>query len=110
VPRSASRVAPTAHEAEQLRQAINALGDYAHVNVRTERGHLNVYAGDTDPVARLTPLDARQYGLSFHTHTGRWEPMPFTGDIPHLANVMVSVLEPYLQRYDFSGRKSESGH
>lgn len=49
-------------EAERLRQMIQALGDYAHVAVRAERGHLNVYPDDETPVARLTPLAAASMG------------------------------------------------
>lgn len=50
--------------------------DYAHVAVRAERGHLRVFIDDGPPVARATPLGANQYGLSFHSHTGRWEKTP----------------------------------
>lgn len=33
--------------------------------------------GSGTPVARVAPLGANQYGLSFHSDTGRWEKMPF---------------------------------
>jgi antitoxin (DNA-binding transcriptional repressor) of toxin-antitoxin stability system len=42
--------------------AVRAAGEYAHVVVRVERGHLMVYAGDEEPVARLTPLGQRSPG------------------------------------------------
>ena len=81
---------------QQLQQAVQALGDYAHVVVQLERGHLVVYAGDPEPVARLTPLTQAQYGLSFYRHDGRWERMPFTGAISELATTLVDTLGPYL--------------
>jgi hypothetical protein len=47
-------------------------------------------------VARLTPLGANAYGLSFHHHTGRWEPMPYSGPLDDLAAVIVEQLAPFL--------------
>ena len=101
---------PTNREAERLRDTIHGLGDYGHVTVRPERGHLNIYPDDEHPVARLTPLGAGHYGLSFHKHTGRWEPMPFRGDLNQMAHALVNALGIYLERWDFSSRNSESGH
>ena len=81
---------------EQLQQAVRAAGEYAHVVVRVERGHLLVYAGDDEPVARLTPLGQAQYGLSFYRHDARWERMPFRGVISEMATTLVDTLGPYL--------------
>jgi len=97
-------------DAERLRDAIHSRGDYDHVIVRAERGHLNVFAGDEYPVARLTPLGAGGYGLAFHKHTGRWEPMPFTGGLTQMADALVSTLGIYLERSGFSSGNSGSGH
>jgi hypothetical protein len=36
--------------------------------------------------------------------------MPFAGDITHLAQDLVTTLAPYLQSWDFTDRKSGSGH
>lgn len=101
---------PTEQEAQRLQAAIRALGDYAHVVVRSVRGHLNIFAGDEPPVARLTPLDAHHYGLSLMRHNGRWEPMPFSGALADMADTVVSALAPYLARYDFPNRISGSDH
>lgn len=78
--------------------AIHALGgDYAHVTVRAQRGLLYVYAEDPDDaVARLHPLADATYGLSFHHHSGRWQPMPFSGDLNHITKILVDTLGPYL--------------
>lgn len=105
-----SKNKPTVREAELLCGAIRSSGDYAHVTVRAQRGHLNVYAGDEEPVARLTPLGAGRYGLSFRNHSGRWEPMPFAGNMQEMTQSLVSALGMYLERRDFSDRKSDSDH
>ena len=96
-------------EGEQLAAAIHALGNYGHVTVEAQRGLLCVLA-DEEPVARLTPLGRDQYGLSFHQHTGRWEPTPFTGDLAHLAGVLVTEFGAYLESYDFPPTKNGSDH
>jgi hypothetical protein len=110
-PRTRTRPMPvSAPEADALQRALHALGDYAHVGVRAEHGHLNIFIDDAVPVARVTPLGANQYGLTFHSHTGRWEKMPFVGDLVHLAHDLVAALGPYLERPDFSGGTRGSGH
>jgi hypothetical protein len=97
--------------AARLEQAIRGLGDYSHVTVRAGRAHLNVYTGYEEPVARFTPIGAGRYRLSFHSHTGRWEPMPFMGDVSHIADALVSALSPFLAPDpDFSLTKSGSDH
>ncbi len=110
-PRTRTQSTPVSSlEADALQRALHALGDYAHVAVRAERGHLNIVIDDGAPVARVTPTGANQYGLSFHSHTGRWEKMPFVGDLVPLAHDLVTVLGPYLARPDFSGGIRGSGH
>jgi hypothetical protein len=42
-------------QAQQLEQAIRHLGSYCHVEVRAKRQALYIYAGDEDPIARLSP-------------------------------------------------------
>lgn len=97
-------------DAARLTQAIRVLGDYSHVTVRSGQTHLNIYAGHDDPVARFTPFGAGRYGLSFRTHTGRWEPMPFMGDAPEIAEALVTALAPYLEPDEFPRKISGSGH
>lgn len=103
------RSTPTSGETEELAAAIHALGNYSHVTVEAQRGLLCVLVDD-EPVARLTPLGRDQYGLSFHQHTGRWEPTPFTGDLAHLAGVLVTEFGAYLESYDFPPTKNGSAH
>jgi hypothetical protein len=89
---------PTAADADALRRAIHALGDYGHVRVQAARSHLTIHVDEGVPVARATPLGAGRFGLSFRTHTGRWEPMPVLADLTQLAHDVVTLLGPYLQR------------
>lgn len=96
-------------DAAQLTAAIHALGNYTHVTVEAQRDFLYVHA-DEEPVARLTRLAGDQYGLSFHHHTGRWEPTPFTGDLDRLAGVLATEFGAYLASYDFPSTKSGSDH
>jgi hypothetical protein len=92
--KSSALVAHALELATQLR-AQSAL---AEVDVRAQRGALYVYpTGEAHwAVARLTPLGANAYGLSFHHHTGRWEPMPCSGPLEDLATVIVEQLSPFL--------------
>jgi hypothetical protein len=77
---------------------LRANAELSTVDVRAQRGHLYVYPDTTEDwaVARLTPLGAAGYGLSFHHHTGRWEPMPYSGSLGELAQVIVEQLSPFL--------------
>ena len=96
-------------DANALITAIRGDGHHNHVTVRAERGCLYVDV-DEEPIVRLEPLSSNHYGLTFHHHTGRWEPTPFTGDVGHLASVITTVFGPHLESYDFPPTKSGSDH
>jgi len=98
-----------ADAANVLSTAIRADGRHDHVTVRAERGFLYVDV-DEEPIVRLEPLSGDRYGVSFHHHTGRWEPTPFTGDIGFLARVVTTELGAYLDHFDFPPTKSGSDH
>jgi hypothetical protein len=98
-----------ADAANALTTAIRADGRHDHVTVRAERGFLYVDV-DEEPIVRLEPLSGDQYGVSFHRHTGRWEPTPFTGELGRLASVLTTVFAAHLDSYDFPPTKSGSGH
>jgi hypothetical protein len=81
-----SRKAVNDQAAQQLQASIRRLGNFEHISAHVQRGHLVVVSGDDAwPVARLTPLGGDHYGLSFHRHDGRWEPMPFSGPLDDVA-------------------------
>jgi hypothetical protein len=54
---------------------------------------------DEEPtvVARLTELGRNRYGAAFRTHSGRWEPLPGTGSFEEMTELVVSLLQSYLQ-------------
>jgi hypothetical protein len=84
-------------EAERLTEAVRSLGNYTHVTVQAQRGFLTVHVDD-EPVARLARLAPNHYVLSFHHHTGRWEPTPFAGDLSEVAGVLVNEFGAFLDR------------
>jgi len=87
--------------AATFQRLIHAQGNYAHVTVRPRAGHLYVEVEETDGtrsiVARATPIKRSEYGLSFRTHTGRWETMPVWGPLEDVVEGLVGFLDPYLQ-------------
>ena len=54
---------------------------------------------DEEPtvVARLTELGRNRYGAAFRGQSGRWEPLPGAGPLDEMAQVIVTLLQPYLQ-------------
>ncbi len=92
------------NSSELIAHAVDLVGrlrettELSKVDVRAQRGHLYVYPDTNEDwaVARLTPLGAAGYGLSFHHHAGRWEPMPYSGALDELAQVIVEQLSPFL--------------
>ena len=53
--------------------------------------------GLSDVVARLTELSRNRYGAAFRSHTGRWEPLPGSGTLGEMAQLVATLLQPYLQ-------------
>ncbi len=49
-----------------------------------------------DTMARLTEIGRNSYEAAFRSHTGRWEPLPGTGNIIEVAVMVVALLAPYL--------------
>ncbi len=89
-------------DAGSLQRIILAKGDDNQVRVRAYGKHLIVEReedGERSPVARLTYLGNGQFGLGFHVHTGRREPMPFAGPLEMVADDMMQTLSPYLAKW-----------
>jgi len=105
--KTASRA--TTADAEQLERAIHQNGEFANVRVHLVRGQLDI-CPDEEPVARATPLGGGRFGLSFRSHTGKWEPLPIMGPLKDLAKGVVDALGPYLERWNFSDNNSGSNH
>lgn len=88
--------------ATRLEAMIHERGDYGHVHVKARAGHLHINTQDDQgvqtPLARATPLGGGQYGLSFRTHAGRWEPMPVSGSMEEILQGVIDLLGPYLDK------------
>ncbi len=86
--------------AARLEQLIRQRGDYAHVHVQARAGHLVIRTQDSQGgqviVARATPLGGMEYGLSFRSHTGRWEPMPVSGILEQIVDGVMDFLAPFV--------------
>lgn len=86
--------------AAELERQVHARGNYGHVSVRSRAGHLNIEVADAEGVksilARATPLDRGEFGLSFRTHSGRWESMPVSGTLVEIATGLLSLLGSYV--------------
>lgn len=100
----------TTADAETLERGIHqANPQFVHVRVRLTRGQLDI-CPDDEPIARATPLGGGEYGLSFRSHTGKWERMPITGPLDDLAQALVDALGPFLEKGTFSDSNSGSSH
>jgi hypothetical protein len=86
--------------AGRLQILVRARGEYGHVTVRAQGGHLLIQvedaSGQEDVVARASSLGGGQYGLSFKSHTGKWQPLPVQGTLEDIAQGLTELLGPYL--------------
>lgn len=89
-------------DARELQDILHAKGDYDNVAVRLARGHLQIEIeaddGSATPVARATGDGGGEYQLSFRSHTGRWEPLPVTGPLDVVADMITTALGAYLDK------------
>jgi hypothetical protein len=87
------------HAAELQRQLRSLLGHEQIVTQAYGRHLLIKRLDDEEPtvVARLTELGRNRYGAAFRSHSGRWEPLPGTGSLEEMADVVVTLLQPYLE-------------
>ncbi len=90
---------PNQANAERLRFLIRQVHGHRHVDVRAHGQHLIIeltHDDEREPVARATRLDSRTFGLSFRSHTGKWEAMPVAGDLEEIARAMTEELGAYI--------------
>ena len=50
---------------------------------------------------RLITVHSNRYGAAFRSHSGRWEPLPGYGTLGEMAQSVVTLLQPYLQPYNY---------
>ncbi len=98
----ASRNLALVASAERLERMIRQRGDFSHVHVQARAGHLLIATQDNQGiqalVARATPIGGGEYGLSFRTHSARWEPMPISGSMEEILEGLLGPLGLYLDR------------
>lgn len=96
-----SMPAPNAQaRAAELQRSLTALTGHDRARVRSYGKHLliQMHREDTvDTVARLTEVARNKYTAAFRSHTGRWEPLPATGNLANTAALVVRLLAPYLE-------------
>ena len=86
-------------KAAELQHQIATLTGHDLAQVKPYGKHLliQMHRDDSvDTIARLTELARNSYSSAFRSHTGRWEPLPGTGNLATTADLVVSLLGPYL--------------
>ena len=86
-------------KAAELQRQIATLTGHDLAQVKPYGKHLliQMHRDDSvDTIARLTELARNSYSSAFRSHTGRWEPLPGTGDFATTADLVVSLLGLYL--------------
>ena len=93
-------------KAAELQRQLATLTGHQRARVKPYGKHLLIQMhsdgsdnndDSVDTVARLTELGRNSYSSAFRSHTGRWEPLPGTGDLATTAQLVVSMLGPYLE-------------
>ena len=91
---------PAKHYGAELQRQLRSLLGHDQIVTQAYGRHLLIKRLDDDEptvVARLTELGRNRYGAAFRSHSGRWEPLPGTGSLDEMADVVVTLLQPYLQ-------------
>ncbi|KXU94900.1 hypothetical protein CR51_26005 [Caballeronia megalochromosomata] len=89
-----------AHYATELQRKLRGLLGHEQIVTQAYGWHLLIKRLDDEGptvVARLTELARNHYSAAFRSHTGRWEPLQGTGSLDEMAEVVVTLLQPYLQ-------------
>ncbi|WP_179196343.1 hypothetical protein [Caballeronia sordidicola] len=86
-------------KAAELQRQLTMMTGHDQATVKPYGKHLLIQMkrSDTvDTVARLTEVGRNIYTSAFRSHTGRWEPLPGTGNLAETTDLVVSLLAPYL--------------
>ena len=91
------KIEAKAKAAELQRQIATLTGhDLAQVKPYGKHLLIQMHRDDSvDTIARLTEFARNSYS-AFRSHAGRWEPLPGSGDLATTAELVVSLLGPYL--------------
>jgi hypothetical protein len=84
--------------AAELQRQLTALTGNDHLQVRPYGKHLLIqvrHDGSADTIARLTEVARNSFTSAFRSHTGRWEPLPGTGDLAATGGLVATLLAPY---------------
>jgi hypothetical protein len=93
-------------KATELQRQLATLTGHQHARVKPYGKHLliQIHSAGADgddnnvtTIARLTELGRNAYSSAFRSHTGRWEPLPGTGDLATVADLVVTLLGPYFE-------------
>jgi hypothetical protein len=91
---------PAKHDAADLQRQLRSLLGHEQIVTQAYGRHLLIKRLDDEEqtvVARLTELSRNRYSAAFRSHGGRWEPLPGTGALDEMAEVVATLLQPYLQ-------------
>lgn len=87
-------------KAAELQRELATLTGHDQATVRSYGKHLLIQMRRDDAVetvARITEVARNLYSSAFRSHTGRWEPLPGRGTLPETADLVVTLLAPYLE-------------
>ena len=85
-------------KAAELERQLATLTGHRRARVKPYGKHLLIQMhreDHVDTIARLTELGRNSYSAAFRSHTGRWEPLPGIGDLATVADLVVTLLNPY---------------
>ena len=91
---------PAKHYAAELQRQLRSLLGHEQIVTQAYGRHLLIKRlddGEPTVVARLTEFNRNRYGAAFRSQSGRWEPLPGTGTLAEMAQVIVTLLQSYLQ-------------
>ena len=85
-------------KAAELQRQLATLTGHDLARVKPYGKHLLIQMrrdDNVDTIARLTETGRNAYSSAFRSHSGRWEPLPGTGDLATTADMVVTLLATY---------------